>query len=79
MNTSPARSKRQKPLYMPHEARKYLRDIELAIEKIRSFLPGEYDFDAYDRDGKTQYAIAYDKVDNHLYLLEKEVKTLLGG
>lgn len=31
--------------------------MELAIEKIRTFLPQEYDFDAYDQDGKTQYAI----------------------
>ncbi len=42
---------------MPHDVKKYLRDIELAIEKIHSFLPDNYDFDAYNNDDKTQYAI----------------------
>jgi uncharacterized protein with HEPN domain len=110
---------------MQLEVRKYLRDIELAIEKIHSFLPEGYDFAAYEEDTKTQYAVeralaiigeavnqllklapdisitdapqiaktrhilvhAYDKVDNivvwdilsnHLALLEKEVKQLMG-
>ena len=125
MNISPVPLKRQKRSSMPHDVKKYLRDIELAIEKIHSFLPDNYDFDAYNNDDKTQYAIeralaivgegiyqilktapdiaitnapeiaktrhiivhAYDKVDNlvvwdiltnHLDLLEKEVKALLG-
>jgi uncharacterized protein with HEPN domain len=42
---------------MPHDNRKYLRDIELAIEKIHAFLPENYGFDDYDNDDKTQYAI----------------------
>ncbi|MBX2929647.1 MAG: DUF86 domain-containing protein [Saprospiraceae bacterium] len=42
---------------MPHDTKKYLRDIELAIGKIRTFLPKNYDFDAYNQDTKTQYAI----------------------
>lgn len=33
---------------MPHDTKKYLRDIELAIGKIRTFLPESYDFDAYN-------------------------------
>lgn len=42
---------------MPHDIRKFLRDVELAIEKIRLFLPKDYDFDSYDQDIKTQYAV----------------------
>ncbi len=42
---------------MPHDTKKYLRDIELAIGKIRSFVPESYDFDTYEQDIKTQYAV----------------------
>lgn len=42
---------------MPHETMKYLRDIELALGKIHMFLPDDYDFEAYDQDIKTQYAV----------------------
>lgn len=42
---------------MQPETRKYLRDVELAIEKIRSFLPEDYDLSAYEADSKTQYAV----------------------
>ena len=42
---------------MQHDTKKYLRDVEMAIEKIRSFLPEDYDFSAYDEDTKTQYAV----------------------
>ncbi len=57
MNILPVPLNRQKRLSMPHDVKKYLRDIELAIEKIHSFLPDNYDFDAYNNDDKTQYAI----------------------
>ena len=42
---------------MRHDVKKYLRDVELAIEKIHAFLPADYDFTAYGKDVKTQYAI----------------------
>ncbi len=42
---------------MPPDVKKYLRDIELAIEKVHSFLPADYDLAAYQDDTKTQYAI----------------------
>lgn len=42
---------------MRHDVKKYLRDVELAIEKIHAFLPADYDFTAYEKDVKTQYAI----------------------
>ena len=44
-------------MFMQHEIRKYLRDVELAIGKIHSFLPADYDFSAYEGDAKTQYAV----------------------
>ena len=57
MNISHDQLKTQKPFSMPHDVKKYLRDIELAIEKIHSFLPENYDFESFQNDDKTQYAI----------------------
>jgi len=42
---------------MQHETKKYLRDIQLASEKIRKFLPSDCDFTTYEQDVKTQYAV----------------------
>ncbi|MGA0560553.1 DUF86 domain-containing protein [Larkinella sp. VNQ87] len=42
---------------MPHEIRKYLRDIQIHIGYIEDFLGNKSDFTSFQRDLATQYAV----------------------